>query len=159
MQKWNQLLVTAGVAACFCLGANQAVTQGGPGSPALGSLNPEQMWQRGAEKLRQAFEVKDDAEWQIVEEQARKVYDLRVEMIKSLIAAARQPGGDTLPEAGALKSAIAAKSSNEKLKAAMERFRQARQAKEDKLLQAQADLKKILTIRQEAIALGLGLVN
>ena len=125
----------------------------------MGGMNPEQMWQRGSERLRQVFEVKDDAEWKIIDEQARKVYDLRVEMIKSLIAAVRQQGGDTIPEADALKRAIAAKSSNEKLKATMERFRQARKAEEDKLLQAQEDLKQILTTRQEAIALGLGLVN
>jgi hypothetical protein len=122
-------------------------------------MNPEQMWQRGAERLREIFDVKDDAEWRIIEERARKVYDLRVEMVKSLIAAVRQQGGDTNPETDALKNAIAAKLSTEHLKATMERFRQARKAKEDKLLQAQEDLKQVLTIRQEAIALGLGLVN
>ena len=159
MLKWNQLLVTAGVAACLCLGTNQSVGEAGRGGPALGSMNPEQMWQQGAERLRAIFDVKDDAEWNIILERARKVYDLRVEMIKSLLAVVRQQGGDPSPETDALKSAIAAKSSTEKLKAAMERFRQARKAKEDKLLQAQEDLKQILTTRQEAIALGLGLVN
>jgi len=159
MQKWNQLLVTAGVAACLCLGTNQSVGQAGRGGPALGSMNPEQMWQRGVERLRQVLDVKDDAEWKIIEERARKVYDLRVEMIKSLIAVIRQQGGDPSPEADALKSAIAAKTSTEHLKATMERFRQARKAKEDRLLQAQEALKQVLTSRQEAIALGIGLVN
>lgn len=159
MLKWNQLLVTAGFAACLCLGTNQSVGQAGRGGPALGSIIPEQMWQQGAERLRAIFDVKDDAEWNIIVERARKVYDLRVEMIKSLLAAVRQQGGDPSPETDALKRAIAAKSSAETLKAAMERFRQARKAKEDKLLQAQEDLKQILTARQEAIALGIGLVN
>jgi hypothetical protein len=66
-------------------------------------------------------------------------------------------GGATDPEMLALQKVIDANASNEALKAAMTRVMDARKAKEAKLEQAQVELRKLLTVRQEAIALSLGL--
>jgi len=41
----------------------------------------------------------------------------------------------------------------------MEKYRAARKAKEATLEKAQADLKQVLSVKQEAVALSLGLLN
>jgi hypothetical protein len=64
-----------------------------------------------------------------------------------------------MPEAEALQKAIESKASKEELKAAMAKYREAREANQAKLRQAQEDLRKVLTLEQEAIALQMGLVN
>jgi hypothetical protein len=66
-------------------------------------------------------------------------------------------GGQTDPEMLALQKAIDANASNDALKAAMTRVMDVRKAKEAKLEQAQTELRKLLTVRQEAVALSLGL--
>jgi len=45
------------------------------------------------------------------------------------------------------------------IKAALAGFREARKAAEAKLAAAQDNLKKVLKVKQEAVALGIGLVN
>jgi hypothetical protein len=63
-----------------------------------------------------------------------------------------------LPESDALQRAIDAKSSDEQLKAAIDKLAAARKARLDKLVKAQNDLREVLTVRQEAIATELGLL-
>jgi hypothetical protein len=183
MKKMNGLFVAAGVAACLCLGANELAAQGRPkgGGPpgGKGSYDPAQMQGRMLERVRELFDVKDDAEWKIIEERVTKVYTVQRESMGSRFGgmallfgrapggsdqasqgrSSRLTGGATNPGAEALQKAIDAKSSNETLKAKMEQFREARKASEVKLLDAQDELKQVLSVRQEAIALQLGLVN
>ena len=66
-------------------------------------------------------------------------------------------GGQTDPEMLALQRAIDGNASNDALKAAMAKVMDARKAKQAKLEQAQVELRKLLTVRQEAVALSLGL--
>ena len=188
MMKMNRLFVAAGVAACLCLGANELAAQGRPkgggppggGQGGKGNYDPAQMQVRMMERVRELFEVKDDAEWKIIEERVTKVYTVQRETRGSQFSGmsmlfGRGPGGgDTQgggaqsrfggsstpnPDADALRKAVEAKASNEQLKQKMEKFREARKASEAKLLDAQDALKELLSVRQEAIALQLGLVN
>jgi hypothetical protein len=62
------------------------------------------------------------------------------------------------PEGEALQKVIDIKASNAELKAAIAKFVDARKQKQATLEQAQADLKKLLSVRQEAIAYSLGLL-
>jgi hypothetical protein len=57
-----------------------------------------------------------------------------------------------------LQKVIDIKASNAELKAAIAKFVDARKQKQATLEQAQADLKKLLSVRQEAIAYSLGLL-
>jgi len=188
MMKMNRLFVVAGVAACLCLGANELIAQGrqkgggppGGGQGGKGNFDPAQMRERMMERVRELFDVKDDAEWKLIEERVTKVYEVQRETAGSRFGGmsmlfGRGPGGgDTQgggaqsrfggsstpnPDADALRKAVEAKASNEQLKQKMEKFREARKASEVKLLDAQEALKELLNVRQEAVALQLGLVN
>jgi hypothetical protein len=67
----------------------------------------------------------------------------------------RQPN----PELDGLRKAIEAKATNAELKAKLAQLREARKKKEADLEAAQEDLRQILSIRQEAIAVTLGLLK
>ena len=67
----------------------------------------------------------------------------------------RQPN----PELDALRAAIEAKATTAQLKAKMAQFREARKKKEADLEKAQEDLRQILSVRQEAIAVTMGLLK
>lgn len=57
-----------------------------------------------------------------------------------------------------LQKAIDSKASNTEMKAAIAKFQEARKAKMADLEKAQADLRKVLSVRQEAIATANGLL-
>ena len=67
-------------------------------------------------------------------------------------------GGQPDAEAEALQKAIDSNASSTELKAAVAKFVEVRKAKQAKLEQAQGDLRKLLSVRQEAIAFSLGLL-
>jgi hypothetical protein len=75
------------------------------------------------------------------------------------------PGGpgvfarQSSPELDSLNKAIEGKAPAGELKSRLEAVRTARKKKEDALAQAQADLRRILSVRQEAIAVTMGLLN
>ena len=57
-----------------------------------------------------------------------------------------------------MQKAIDGKASNSEMKAAIAKFQEARKAKQAELEKAQADLRKVLSVRQEAIATANGLL-
>ncbi len=67
-------------------------------------------------------------------------------------------GAEPSPEADALEKAVEAKASASEMKAALAKYLEARKAKEAQLTSAQDDLRKVLTVRQEAIATVNGLL-
>jgi hypothetical protein len=67
-------------------------------------------------------------------------------------------GGDPSPEFDSLQKAVDAKASKAEMKAAMSKFVAARKTKQIELEKAQAELRKLLTLRQEAIATLSGLL-
>jgi hypothetical protein len=68
-------------------------------------------------------------------------------------------GGEPSAEQAALDKAIDSNASKDELKSAMAKVRTAKKDKEAKLTKAQDDLKKVLTVEQEAVALAMGLVH
>lgn len=140
-----------------------------------GNFDPAQFQQRMMDNLRERLGVTDDAEWKIISERIQKVMEARRATgfggglrfggppgrpgADNVPGARRGFGGATSPEAEALQRAIESKASKEELKAAMAKYREARDANQAKLRQAQEDLRKVLTLEQEAIALQMGLVD
>jgi len=120
------------------------------------------------ERTREVLEVKDDAEWTALEPLIQKVMDARRDSMAGMGRGMFRPrGGDNggqgggrpgffnqtpSPEADALQKAIDAKASGSEMKAAMAKFAEYRKTKQAELEKAQADLRKVLTVRQEAIA-------
>jgi hypothetical protein len=159
-------------------GRDRQGQQDRPDRGPRGNFDPAQFQQRMMDNLRERLGVTDDAEWKIISERIQKVMEARRNvgfgggMGMRFGGPPGAPGGDAAagpgrrgfgaapsPEADALRRAIESKASKEELKAAMAKYREAREANQAKLRQAQEDLRKVLTLEQEAIALSLGLVD
>ncbi|MBI2928940.1 MAG: hypothetical protein HYY24_25025 [Verrucomicrobia bacterium] len=153
--------------------------------PGRGNFDPEQMRQRMMERVREQLEVKSDDEWKLISERIEKVNQARREVGGGGFGGMgfgrggrggpgggggggdqpgggdqgrrfRGPGGEPSPEAEALQKAIEAKASAEEIKTKLAKYREARKEKEAKLEQAQDELRKVLTVRQEAAAVLAG---
>jgi hypothetical protein len=68
-------------------------------------------------------------------------------------------GGEPSPEREELQKAIDSKASADEIKTKLAKVREARKANEAKLEAAQEDLKKVLSVRQEAVAVMMGLLK
>ena len=135
------------------------------------------MQQRMMDRYKEVLEVTDDAEWKAMQPLVQKVMELRRDTHVSGMGrgmfgrggprrrrqwAASRPqgqqrrggmfGGTPSPEAEALQKAIDSKASKAEIKAALDKYVASRKAKQAALEQAQEDLRKVLTSRQEAIA-------
>ena len=185
--KINQWLVMAGIAAVIGLGATQVVAQpnnggqNGGGRRNRGNFDPAQMRQRMLEGYKEVLEVSDDTEWKAIEPLVQKVMDARRDTMSGMgrgmfgrggpgRGGDAQPadqqggqrrggfGGTPNPDAEALQKAIDSKASKTEIKAALDKYVASRKARQATLEQAQADLRKVLTSRQEAIATLNGLL-
>jgi hypothetical protein len=178
----KKLLALAGLALVLSLGANKVAAQGGPGGG--GGFDPAQFQKMILDNVREQLEVKDDGEWKVIGDQVQKVMDARMQIGfgggAGMGRLFRRPngngsqdggnggqgggrraamfGGQSNPEADALQKAIDDKVPTAELKAAMAKFVEARKQKQAALEKAQADLRKLLSVRQEAVAFSSGLL-
>jgi hypothetical protein len=153
--------------------------KGGSGG---GNFDPSQFQQRMMERYKDQLEVKDDTEWKAIEPLVQKVMDARFAsfsgMGRGMFGGGGSRGGsdnnsssdrgnrgrggmfgqNPSPEAEALQKAIDAKAPNSELKATLAKYIESRKAKQAELEKAQADLRKVLSVRQEAIASISGLL-
>ncbi len=185
--KLSSLILTAGVAVLMSLNVSSLQAQGrqngqggGPQGPR-GNFDPAQMRQRMMEGVREQFDVKNDAEWQVIEQRLTKVMEARREVGGAggfggmRMMARRGPGNDDNAQANppnrrrfgpepsdeelALQKAIESNASTADLKTAIAKYREARKQKEAALEKAQQELKEVLNVKQEAVALSMGLVD
>jgi hypothetical protein len=189
MKKLHQLLAVTGFASALLLSTGNLIAQndppagggqgGGRGGRGGGFGDPAEMQKRMMENVREQMAVKDDAEWKILEERIQKVSEAQREIgfgggMRRMF---RRPGGDTQnndqggnrrrggfggepsAEEQALDKAIDSKASKEEIKSAMAKYRASKKEKEAKLAEAQEELKKVLSVQQEAVALAMGLVK
>jgi hypothetical protein len=171
------------VALAFCLVGQNIQGQERPERPERGdrgNFDPEQMRQRMMERYREQLEIKGDDEWKAIEPRVTKVMEARRDVgfgggfgfrgsgaprrggddgDRREAGRRREFGGQPSPEAEALQKAIEAKASNEEIKTKLAKFRDARKAKEANLTKAQDELRKVLTVRQEASAVMMGLLQ
>lgn len=160
-------------------GGNAGNGGGGGGFGRRGNFDPAQMQERMMERIQEQLGFTNDTEWEAVKPLVQKVMDARRDVgfggIGRLFGGGRNRGGDQSgqgqgsgrggmfgqqsPEAEALQKAIDDNAPAAQIKDLLARYKAAQKAKQDKLEDAQADLKKVLTTKQEAQAVLLGLVN
>jgi hypothetical protein len=148
--------------------------------------DPEQFRERMMSRVREEMDVKDDTEWKLISERVTKVMEARREASSGgnmgMMFRRRGGeggdqaggngqrrrggpggpggfGGEPSPEAEALQKAIEAKASNDEIKTKLAKYREAHAAKREKLQKTQEELKKVLTLKQEAAAVMLGLLD
>ncbi|MBX3739312.1 MAG: hypothetical protein KF715_21670 [Candidatus Didemnitutus sp.] len=137
------------------------------GEARRANFNPAEMQARLLTGLRTQMEVADDAEWQIISERVTRILDLRrAEAALNLAglgrlggAMANRLGIQSSAEMDALRSAVTDKATDAELKSRLEKLREVRKQNETNLNQAREELRAVLTVRQEAIAVLAGLLT
>jgi len=152
-----------------------------------GNFDPEQMRQRMMERYKERLEVTNDDEWKIIQDRIEKVMTAQREtriggfgfggpggrrgpgggdnaQADNGNGGARRArggmfGGEPNPDAEALQKALDSKASADDLKAKMAKLRDNLKEKETKLAKAQDELRKVLSVRQEATAVLMGLLK
>ena len=179
--KATNLLTVFGVAAALMLSAGNVSAQNdnaGPGGGGGGrggrNFDPAQMQQRMMENVRTDLGFTNDTEWNAVQPLVQKVMDSRRDIgfgnMGRMMRNRDRNNGDQAnnrrnfgpqpsPEAEALQKAIDDNAPTAQIKAALAKYQVSQKAKREKLVQAQENLRKVLTPKQEAQATLLGLLE
>lgn len=171
------------VAAALCLSADNLLAQqdnggGGGGGGGRrgrgGNMDPAQFQQRMMDNAKERLGFTNDTDWSAVQPLVQKVFDARRDAMAGgfgrMFGRRGGPGGGGPggqagadgtgnAEADALQQAVDANAPAAQIKTLLEKYRTAQKAKEAKLDQAQADLQKVLSQKQEAEAVLLGLLK
>jgi hypothetical protein len=151
-------------------GAGDSGGNGGPGGPppgnfgnggpgGSGNFDPAQFQQRMMEQTRQSLNVTNDDEWTAIEPLVQKVMDARREAGGPGGPGGRgRPGAQASSEQQALQKAIDAGAPVAQIKDALTKYRAERKDKQAKLEAAQNELKNVLSVKQEAQAVLVGLL-
>jgi hypothetical protein len=179
MNKLKTMLLVAACVASLGLSAGKMQAQG------RGNFDPAQMRQDALDRMKERLEVKDDAEWKLIEAALGKVMDSQREVMagrmRGMFGGGRRNrgnNGDTAstdnannnrPRGGAfgtppaefedLQKAIDDKAPADEIKAKLAKLRDYNTAKEAALVKAQEELKALLTSRQEAICVLAGMLK
>lgn len=158
-------------------GGSQHRQRGGPGG---GNWDPAQMQQRMLERIQEQLGFTNDTEWAAVKPLVQKVLDAQRDTrgngMRALFGSGRSRGGDrggdqggssrggsmfgqTSPEQQALENALEDNAPASQVNGLLAKYKASQKVKQAKLEAAQADLKAVLTSKQEAQAYLLGLVN
>jgi len=189
MKRLTQLLVMTSAVALLLgaspLAAQNNQDRGNRGNRGgRGGFDPAQMQERIMQGIKERLEITSDDDWKAIQPLVQNVMDARRENMALNVSGMRGffgrgpggPGGDRggdrvgdrgrggffgepNPDAEALQKAIDSKASASELKAALAKFREARKVSDAKLQKAQDDLRKVLTVRQEAILVSSGMLN
>jgi hypothetical protein len=185
MIKLNRTFTIWGVAAALCLSAGSLLAQndnggngGGQTRPDRGNFDPAQFQQRMMDNIRDQLGFTNDTDWSAVQPLIQKVMDARRDvgfgagmgrMFRNRNGNGDNAngggrrggffGGQPNPEAEALQKSIDDNAPAAQIQSALARYEASQQAKQAKLSQAQGDLRKVLTVKQEAQATLLGLLQ
>lgn len=179
--KVNQLLAIGGIAAALLLSSGTVFAQndngGGGGGFGGGRRNfdPAQMQQRMMDNIRDQLGFTNDTDWSAVQPLIQKVMETRrqvgggpgmARMFRNRNNGEqggnnRRGGffGQPSPEAEALQSAIDNNAPAAQIKDLLAKYEASQKTKRTALAQAQEDLRKVLTTKQEAQATLLGLLD
>jgi hypothetical protein len=183
--KLNRVVAICGAVGVLCLGAgsvwaqsgnsssnNAGQDQGGQGGRGRGgNFDPAQFQQRFMENIKDRLAFTNDTDWAAVQPLVQKIFDARrdVGFGGGFGRFGGRGGGDNAgrrnafnqpsPEADALQKALDDNVPAAQVKNLLEKYRASRKDKQAKLEQAQEDLRKVLSTRQEAQAVLLGLLN
>ena len=148
------------------------------GGPGGGNFDPAQMQQRMLDRVQEELGFTNDTDWDAVKPLVQKVMDARREVgfggmgrmfggrnrggnngDQAAVTARPNPFGQTSPEQDALQKALDDNAPAAQIKDLLAKYKASQKAKQAKLEAAQADLKAVLTAKQEAQAYLLQLVN
>lgn len=146
---------------------------GGQGGQGGGNFDPAAMQQRMLDRVQEQLGFTNDVEWDAVKPLVQKVMDARREVgtggMGRMFGGGRNGGqgggnrggmfGQTSPEQEALQKALDDNAPASQVKDLLAKYKASQKAKQAKLEAAQAELKKVLTTKQEAEAYLLQLVN
>jgi hypothetical protein len=147
----------------------------GGGGPGGGNFDPAQFQQRIMDNIKEQLGFTNDTDWNAVQPLVQKVVDARRDVGMGGARMGRGnrgqggqagqagPGGGRFgatpsPEEEALQKAIDDNAPSAQIKDLLAKYRAARKDKQARLEAAQNDLRKVLTVRQEAAATLLQLV-
>jgi hypothetical protein len=166
MNKLIKSALLTGVSALLLMGTNTVMAQGGPGGGGGRNFDPAQMQQRMLDRFKETLKVTDDAEWKILSEKISKIMTIRREMGGMGGFGGRRggPGGggqdaqaDTTP-LGQLNTALEG-TDNAAIKAKLAAYREFVAKKQTELEAAQAELKAIVTGKQEAQLVAMSILK
>jgi len=182
--RLNRVIAICGMAGVLCLGAGNLWAQGSNSTPSdnnnggqdqggrrqRGNFDPAQFQQMFMDNVKSRLNFTNDTDWAAVQPLVQKVMDARREVGFGGFGrfGGRNGGGDNArrnafnqpnPDAEALQKALDDNVPTAQVKAMLEKYRASRKDKQTKLEQAQDDLRKVLSLRQEAQAVLLGLLN
>jgi hypothetical protein len=147
------------------------------------NFDPAQAQQRRMDRFKEVLGVTNDAEWKLIQERIQKVLDAQQETRGGGMMGGRRgggpggdaanasnpdagnprrgggPGGESNPAATALQKALDDNASTEVVDAKLASLRDSRKAAQAKLESAQAALQKIVTRKQEARLVLMGLLK
>jgi hypothetical protein len=129
------------------------------------------MRQRMMERYREQLVVKDDAEWSLIEARIKKINESR--MGRGFGGPWGGPGGQggpggrqgrggfgqPNPDGEALQTALDSGASADDIKAKLATYRASAKQKEAQLEKAQDELRQLLSVKQEARAVLMGLLK
>lgn len=165
----------------------QQDNNGGPGNGGgggfgggRGNFDPAQMQQRMMDRIRDQLEFTNDTDWSAVQPLVQKVMDaqrdVRAGQMQGMRMMFRRPGqqqddnnqrrqrfsafmGQPSPEFTALQDAVNNNAPDAQIKDLLARYNASQKAKQDKLKDAQDSLRNVLSVKQEAEATLIGLLN
>ncbi len=150
---------------------------GGGGGFGGGGRNfdPAQMQQRMMDNIRQQLNFTNDTDWSAVQPLVQKVMDSRIAVgigggMRGMFGRNRGGGGggggggnnpfnQPNPDRDALQQALDDNAPAAQIQALLAKYQASQKAKQAALVAAQADLRKVLTVPQEAQATLMGLLD
>jgi hypothetical protein len=181
--KVINLLTFCGVAAALMLSSGSLFAQngngggngGGPGGGfgggpgGRGNFDPAQMQQRMMQRYQEQLGITNDTDWSAIQPLVQKVMDARRASMGNMGRMFGGRGGNggpggfgqqqADPAADALQQAVDDNAPAAQIKDLLEKYQASQKTKQAALIAAQADLRKVLTVRQEAAATLSGLLN
>ena len=156
-------------------GGNGGNGGGGGGRQGRGNWDPAQMQQRMVERIQTDLGLTNETDWSAIQPLVQKVLDARRDaggggMGRMFRQRGNNNGGQQgggrgnfgqqpNPDADALQKAIDDNAPKAQIKDLLTKYQASQKAKQAKLVAAQADLRAVLTVKQEASATLLGLLD
>ncbi len=183
-ERWYRVR-SLGIALWLIGNLNMVIAEGSRPSAAAKSQSdsaPAELESDSPDVYRDLLEVKDDAEWKVISGRIEKVTKAKHELkttashtahellrrSRNRKAKSKGKGGKHVtvevsatplsPEEERLQTAVDVNVSKAEIKAALIKFQNAREAKQARLDKVKAELREVLTVRQEAIASLSGLL-
>jgi hypothetical protein len=130
--------------------------------------SPAEAQARGLDRLREKLEVPDDTEWALITERITKIDEIRRTLwtsaanVRSPLPGSektkRSAGSSGNPERDALRAAVTDNLPDAEIKSRLARAHEIHRQNEKRLADAHANLRAVLSIRQEAVLVMAGLL-